>query len=289
VSVQQHIVFAGTRDGGHLAQEALKHWPARGSYRTQLHIFAGEATDELEYETIQHIEDRFQNDEEDVHIYDSNGNVAGHETTNDDDRVDINLRQQNRNEKKDRKLDTLPDLKTIIFENEDEEDSVIPYLHVDGTSMSVQMSILAQTEYLLKARKIVVVGLEHSPDLNVNELIEFFRQLEYKTFMLGLRQLTRIDNLCPEILHNVMQHPSLASSTKHWLLSGGGGGGGGGSNTNIGQSISGSLNMPPFFVAMPRGRHNKEEMSIQHMYDLFSGASGLLQVKTANDRVANVK
>jgi hypothetical protein len=295
VSVQQHIVFAGTRDGGHLAQEALKHWPARGSYRTQLHIFAAEATDELEYETIQHIEDRFQNDEEDVHIYDSNGNVAGHETTNDDDRVDINLRQQqqkNRNEKKERKLDSLPDLKTIIFENDDEEDSVIPYLHVDGTSMSVQMSILSQTEYLLKARKIVVVGLEHSPDLNVHELIEFFRQLEYKTFMLGLRQLTRIDNLCPEILHNVMQHPSLASPTKHWLLSAGASSSsssGSSSDSRVTTMGESSLSMPPFFVAMPRGRHNKEEMSIQHMYDLFSGASGLLQVKTANDRVANVK
>ena len=90
--------------------------------------------------------------------------------------------------------------------------------------------------------------------------------------MLGLRQLTRIDNLCPEILDNVMQHPTLASSQSgSWL-----------SSNNM-------LRMPPFFIAMPRGRHSKEEMGIQHMYDLFSGASGVLQVKTANDRVANVK
>lgn len=88
-------------------------------------------------------------------------------------------------------------------------------------------------------------------------MIEFFRRLTYKTFLLGLRQLTRVDNLCPEILHNVMDHPSLASPGTNWFLE----------NENV-------LRMPPFFVAMPRGRHSKEEMGIQHMYNLFSGASG---------------
>jgi hypothetical protein len=279
VSVQQHIVFAGTRDGGHLAHEALKHWPARGTYRTQLHVFAGHSSDELDYETIQTIEDRFHGYDEDVHIYDSNGNVAGHEKSNDDDTVDEQLKQQG-TEKKEQPVmyEALPDIKKVIFESDEDEDSVIPYLHVDGTSMAMQMSILSQTEHLLNDRKIVVVGLEHTPDLNVNDLIEFFRKLNYKTFMLGLRQLTRIDNLCPEILNNVMQHPSLAvmnNANGNWL------------------DLMGNANpvhsMPPFFVAMPRGRHSKEEMGIQHMYDLFSGASGLLQVKTANDRVANVK
>ena len=44
---------------------------------------------------------------------------------------------------------------------------------------------------------------------------------------------------------------------------------------------------PPFFVAMPRGRLNKEEMTIQHMYDLFGGYDGGGgQVQTANDRKA---
>ena len=44
---------------------------------------------------------------------------------------------------------------------------------------------------------------------------------------------------------------------------------------------------PPFFVAMPRGRRNKEEMTIQHMYDLFGGyGGGGGQIKTANDRKA---
>jgi hypothetical protein len=120
--------------------------------------------------------------------------------------------------------------------------------------------------------------LEHPPDLDVNDLIEFFRNLNYKTFMLGLRQLTRIDNLCPEILENVMDHPSLALLSRNsW-----------GGLVGTGQHRN-TLSMPPFFVAMPRGRHSKEEMAIQHMYDLFSGSSGVSQVKTANDRVANVK
>jgi hypothetical protein len=275
VSVQQHIVFAGARDGGHLAQEALKHWPPRGSYRTQLHVFAERATDELDYETVQQIEDRFKDNEEDVHIYDSSGNVAGNANAEDDDAVDehLNQQKQEQQQQKEPEYDTLPDLRKVVFQNDDEEDSVIPYLHVDGMSMAVQMSILSKAEQLLQDRKIVVVGLEHSPDLDINDLIAFFRRLNYKTFMLGLRQLTRIDNLCPEILENVMQHPTLASSNRaNWLSS----------NSNV-------LSMPPFFVAMPRGRHSKEEMGIQHMYDLFSGASGDLQVKTANDRVANVK
>jgi hypothetical protein len=96
--------------------------------------------------------------------------------------------------------------------------------------------------------------------------------------MLGLRQLTRIDNLCPEILNNVLMHPSLASNNG-WSLN------------PFGERVESDIvpMMPPFFVAMPRGRHSKEEMSIQHMYDLFSGAAGLSQVKTANDRVATVK
>ena len=41
---------------------------------------------------------------------------------------------------------------------------------------------------------------------------------------------------------------------------------------------------PAFFVALPKGRHSKEEMTIQHMYDLFGGGGG--QVATANDRKA---
>ncbi|KAI2493020.1 hypothetical protein MHU86_21521 [Fragilaria crotonensis] len=220
VSLQQHVVFAGTRDGGHLAQEALKHWPPRGTYRTQLHVFADRASDDLDYETVQRIEDRFKGNEEDVHIYDFFGNVAGNQNSEDDDAVDEHLKQQKQqqHQEKEPEYDTLPDLKKVVFQNDDDEVTVIPYLHVDGTSMAMQMSILSQAENLLQDRKIVVVGLEHSPDLDINDLIEFFRKVNYKTFMLGLRQLTRIDNLCPEILDNVMQHPTLASSNRNnWL------------------------------------------------------------------------
>lgn len=166
VSVQQHVVFTGTRDGGHLAQEALKHWPARGTYRTQLHVFADQSSDELDYETIQTIVDRFKGDEQDVHIYDANANIAGHKEENDDNRVDEALKRQPMVVEKN--FSKLPDLKTVIFDADDDEDAVIPYLHVDGTSMAMQMSILTQTEHLLEEHKIVVVGLEHTPDLDVN-------------------------------------------------------------------------------------------------------------------------
>jgi hypothetical protein len=277
VLLQQHVVFAGTRDGGHLAQEALKHWPARGSYHTQLHVFSDETPNEsLEYETLQGIEDLFGKYTAEVHIYDKNGNKAGQEEENDDDEVDSALKNRKPDEAK--KFIELPNMKKLIFDEDDEDDSVIPYLHVDGTSMSNQMEILNKVMPLLQENLVVVVGLEHSPDMNVHQLIDFFHDLEYKTFMLGLRQLTRIDNLCPEILNNVLMHPSLASN-KGWSLN------------PFGDHEESDIvpMMPPFFVAMPRGRHSKEEMSIQHMYDLFSGAAGLSQVKTANDRVATVK
>ena len=278
IEVQQHIIFAGSRDSGHLAQEALKHWPARGTYRTQLHVFADESPNEnLDYETLQGIEDRFQSHHDNIHIYDKNGNVAGHEEENDDDEIDAALRNRKSAESS-KTFDELPNMKILIFGGDDDEDTVIPYMHVDGMAMTNQMEILKKAMPLLQDKKVVVVGLEHSPDMHVHELIEFFRDREYKTFMLGLRQLTRIDNLCPEILNNVLMHPSLAT------------------NRGWGIDMFGSHNssdtvpmMPPFFVAMPRGRHSKEEMSIQHMYDLFSGAAGLSQVKTANDRVATVK
>lgn len=275
VGVQQHVVFAGTRDGGHLAQEALRHWPARGSYRTQLHVLAGgQEQERMQFETIQDLEDLFADDHQDVHIYDSAGNTIGDDDYEDDDGLDEELKGRQLKTQVRQHNQELPDLQTVIFEPDEEEDSVIPYLHVDGTTMASQMDILYKATSLLRERKVVVVGLEHSGDLDVQELIDFFRSLNYKTFMLGLRQLTRIDNLCPEILANVMQHPSLESSRGRWFPS-----------VNDEKRVK----RPPFFVAMPRGRHSKEEMSIQHMYDLFSGASGLLQVKTANDRVASVK
>ena len=276
LSVQQHVVFAGTRDGGHLAEEALKHWPPRGSYRTQLHVLSSHDYDntEGEYENLQDIEELFQDNNIGVKIYDSHGNlVSGEVEAQDDDTIDEELKKRQLYVQKHRTHRELPDLQQLIFEQDDEEDSVIPYLHVDGTSMADQMDILYKASNLLRDRKVVVVGLEHSPDMDVQELIDFFSTVKYKTFMLGLRQLTRIDNLCPEILQNVLQHPSLGTEGGSWFSS----------------ESQHRIRPPPFFIAMPRGRPCMEEMSIQHMYDLFSGASGLLQVKTANDRVASVK
>lgn len=53
------------------------------------------------------------------------------------------------------------------------------------------------------------MGIENSPDLDANELIDFFREVNYKTFFLGKIQITRIDHLCPEMLEEVISHPSL--------------------------------------------------------------------------------
>jgi hypothetical protein len=87
LKVAQHIVFAGSRDGGHLAQEALIHWPARGVHRTTLHVLAdGDSKDALAYENLAAMENRFATFNDFIHLYDSKGNIAGiTESASDDD------------------------------------------------------------------------------------------------------------------------------------------------------------------------------------------------------------
>eukprot|EP00521_Asterionellopsis_glacialis_P014525 CAMPEP_0195309316 /NCGR_PEP_ID=MMETSP0707-20130614/38677_1 /TAXON_ID=33640 /ORGANISM="Asterionellopsis glacialis, Strain CCMP134" /LENGTH=391 /DNA_ID=CAMNT_0040373613 /DNA_START=631 /DNA_END=1809 /DNA_ORIENTATION=+ len=325
--LKQHVLFLGSRDGGHLAKEALYHWPPRGSYQTQLHVFGEKGQDELEYEYLNELENRFDKAENHVHLYDWYGNVAGGPPDDDDEEEDDDdglfgkkkrkkrrtkqLEDFNDGENAELERDELPDVKNLLFDSlfqQDEEseekdddsmsdeerrlqdnpmfDTIIPYMHVDGLSMKHQLNILDKTTSLLEDRKIVAVGVEHTPDMDVKELIAFFTKLHYKTFMLGLRQLTRIDNLCDEMLDNIYDHPFLENSKKSKSLI---------SKLFPPESASGgefSLKQantpryPPFFIAMPKGRLQKEEMTIQHMYDLFSGAGGGGQVKTANDRKA---
>ena len=93
--------------------------------------------------------------------------------------------------------------------------------------------------------------------------------------------MARIDNLCPETLNDVLAHPFIDPAPSTWssiLL------------TKLGvrrqeTKSTSEYKTPPFFVAFPRGRINREEMSIQHAYDLFGGIDGEKNVKTANDRI----
>jgi hypothetical protein len=285
IELEQHVIFTGNRDGGHLADEALRHWPPRGSYRTQLHVFAAASKDAIHHQYLSGLEDRFKAKGKHIHLYDHVGRRTGM-TAEDDDEEDREDEDEGEPKDKDPKYDfepenegELPELQKLLFpemekpkterEEEDDEEKdeiVIPYMHIDGSSMKDQMDILTKASSLLESKKVVVVGLEHSPDMKIEEIIDFFRDLQYKTFMVGVRQLTRIDNLCPEVLDNVMNHPNL--KVKNSMLS------------------KPEARYPPFFVAMPKGRRSKEEMTVQHMYDLFSGSGGGGQVKTANDRKA---
>jgi hypothetical protein len=160
---------------------------------------------------------------------------------------------------------------SLLWDEEDETgiQSIIPYFHVDGSSMTSQLSVLNKARSLFDNHTIAVAGIEHSADMDINQLADFFTSVNYKTFMLGLRQLSRIDNLCPEILENILDHPYIHNDQGDWLPHG-----------------EKQRTTPPFFVAMPKSRHQLEEMTIQHMYDLFSGEGGGGQVKTANDRKA---
>ncbi|KAL7462412.1 hypothetical protein ACHAXS_002789, partial [Conticribra weissflogii] len=371
--IRQHLIFAESRDGGHLAHEAIRHWPPRGKFKTMVHVLASEdlpffgAGDEdaenravaraLGYGSLEDVELRFRGNDK-ARVYDRDGNMAGlpaAEGADDDetdglDEIDVPDREtlefRIRSGKRRRRNNALgdgdanstetsygyvlppgikpyPDLRALLpFEDEDdgEGDIVVPYLHVDGISMGHQMAVLESARSLLEDQTIVVVGLEHSRDLDVRVLIEFFRRVGYKTFFLGARQIARIDNLCEEVLDDVLEHPSVSAPKaglwrrlfmKLGLISkdelrivvadpkqrkreiarelklelasrmndnGDIQGGGGAFGPKRRET-------PPFFVAMPRGRRSKEEMTIQHMYDLFGGyGGGGGQIKTANDR-----
>lgn len=288
-ALQQSLVFAGSRDGGHLAEIALKHWPPRGSFRTKLHVVAADATedednlDPLQYDYLNAIEERFKGNKN-VQIYDREG-VAGLEM---DDDESEGLDSQD-----------VPAFKTLPKRNETstrggyldfqslftEEEHVIPYMHIDGEKLTDQMEILESVKPLLEDNTVVALGIEHSPDLDAYELLNFFSEVEYKLFFLGSRQVSRIDHLCEEILDDIIRHPSITPGKptllgdvlfKLGLIDHG-----------LGTDEDQSKKYPPFFIAMPKGRINKEEMTIQHMYDLFGGyGGGGGQIKTANDRKA---
>jgi len=336
--IQQHILFTGTRDGGHLAEIAMKQWPPRGEFRTQIHVIAdstdnsiGISNDALGYGPLDSIERRFQDhaNSENVHIYDYDGNKAGLVNSDIDDDDMFQQRQEEmfgmQNDDIDNVSNSLevdddlvmesgsayPPMKKLLssyFERTSNEDpfdeeafqkqdrkNLIPYLHVDGISFSHQLGILRSALPLLQDNIIVTIGIEHSFDMDIKALIEFFRSVKYKTFFLGRRQIARIDHLCPEILEEILNHPAVSPKSpsifrrafQYFNLIPHD------STTINGQHalsknshLENAINYPPFFIALPRGRHSKEEMTIQHMYDLFGGFGGGGQIKTANDRKA---
>eukprot|EP00549_Striatella_unipunctata_P000804 CAMPEP_0118691284 /NCGR_PEP_ID=MMETSP0800-20121206/10591_1 /TAXON_ID=210618 ORGANISM="Striatella unipunctata, Strain CCMP2910" /NCGR_SAMPLE_ID=MMETSP0800 /ASSEMBLY_ACC=CAM_ASM_000638 /LENGTH=563 /DNA_ID=CAMNT_0006589039 /DNA_START=1 /DNA_END=1692 /DNA_ORIENTATION=- len=286
---QQHLVFAGTRDGGNLAAHALNFWPSRGAFKTQLHVMAATDLDEneaggLDYAALQQMEERFKQNgaSTHIHLYDGHGQVAGDGSEMDDDFAQRTAKNNNV-EQDQEQLGEVSLRSILVLEEEEDDELLIPYFHVDGKSMSSQLSVLNQAKALLESKSVVVVGMEHSADMDVETLIDFFHSVEYKTFLLGSRQLSRIDNLCPEVLQNVLDHPSISIGGKfsgpfavfsRYLLE------------SKQRKKSKSPITPPFFVALPKGRRKREEMTIQHMYDLFGGYNGGGQVKTANDRKA---
>ena len=313
-NIFQHLIFANSRDNGELAQAAMGQWPPRGSFRTQVHVLsaapnAKKSLDGLEYGPLQGIEETFQNhaNAKNVHIYDHQGQRAGLKPTDadddeygdefmiDDDNTAMDFEELIQTDDDAIKFnETLkyPHFKKLLqplMEEYDEIEHVVPYLHVDGENAKQQMHVLESARSLLMTNSIVTVGVEHAPNLDVWELIDFFKSVNYKTFMLGKRQTARIDHLCPEILQDILNHPHLKREKKTWIRS-----------TleyfKILKQKPPTDNMhlmpdhfqtPPFFVAMPRGRRSKEEMTIQHMYDLFGGlGGGGGQIATANDRKA---
>ena len=286
-NLHQHIIFAGVRDGGYLAEKAFQSWPRRESQPSELHIVAADTnlqnTDSLEYSYLEGVENRFKG-KQDVHVYDRFG-LAGQKGEEneevDDDRLSSIM------ESFEDGTDNLPypDLSAFLGksdENNQGREEIISYMHVDGEQMEDQIEILGRAIPLFKSKSIISVGIEHSPDMDVKSLVKFFNSVGYKTFFLGSRQLARIDNLCPETLDDVLMHPIIDESKVRWstrLLN----------MLNFNKDkeemiLANSYRTPPFYIALPRGRANEGEMAIQHAYDLFGGFDGEKEIKTANDR-----
>lgn len=320
MTMQQHLLFTGTRDGGHLASIAMKYWPTRGSYRTQIHVIASDdgasndnTEDALDYGSLSQIETTFQNhpNAQNIHIYDPKGQKAGivrsdiddddvfrimeEEMFGSDDDEDDNIKHNDFLSNSNYDYVSLTNLFAPYFERGNDDDDglnskteqIIPYFHVDGMSASRQFDILKSSQSLLEDNTIVIVGVEHSPDMDIHQLIEFFRSVNYKTFFLGKSQIARIDHLCPEILEQVLSHKSITPPEENHIrkllqyfniIPQ--------SNHPVHPHDDNKLQYPPFFIAMPRGRRSKEEMTIQHNYDLFGGGGGGGQIATANDRKA---
>ena len=296
-SIRQHLIFTEVRDSGHLAHEAMKHWPPRGKHRTMVHVVAAQdsvdsndvAAEALGYGHLEDIEVRFKGNDR-AKIYDREGNLAGlvdeegvddDETLNemmemevpDGETLELRRRSVKNNKKRGSSMvnstvlsdgSMYPNLRLMLpFEEEDEDgEIVVPYLHVDGVSMTHQMQVLESARSLLEDKTIVIVGIEHSPGMDVRALIAFFKDVQYKTFFLGARQVARIDNLCEEVLNDVLDHPAVSPPKPSILRR---------LFINVGLvsgeelriapksatdtvSINKKRETPPFFVAMPRGR-----------------------------------
>lgn len=279
IHLKQHLIFTGIRDGGLLAEKAFQGWPRRGSLYSELHVVTADTdNDSLEYSLLGSIEERFKG-KDNIRVYSREG-IAGLRIDEDGNFIEKekyissfhkNLLNGTKNNL------PYPDLQSFIQQSKGD---VIPYLHVDGLRMADQFEILINAVPLFKSKTVSAVGIEHSPDMNILKLVKFFDSVEYKTFFLGSRRLARIDNLCPETLLDVLQYLLTNSLNTRWpdmfrkML-----------RFRVNHDISNEYQHPPFFVALPRGRLNQEEMAIQHTYDLFGGFDGEKEITTANDRL----
>ena len=335
ITVHQHLIFAGVRDSGHLAEKAMIYWPPRGNNKIIVHLIAADqddlknSTDDkedniendnddpLQYQYLHEIENRFKGNGQ-ILIYDKHG-IAGSvlEDKEDDDDYDApeddEIREIAKHIKSHGKSGNTMDVTSIIkpFQDQyDDEALMVPYLHVDGVKMEQQLEVLSSAVPLLESRTIIAVGIEHAPDTDVFTLISFFKNVGYKTFFLGSRQIARIDHLCEEILLDVLKHPSITPPLPNTLrmilhklgmmdlpvvnwkklhddlfekqMSNM-------TNNNFmtKRNVMSRRSYPPFFIAMPGDLAHRQAMQIQHMYDLFGGYdSGGGQIKTANDRKA---
>mmetsp|Transcript_27957 Transcript_27957/g.40481 ORF Transcript_27957/g.40481 Transcript_27957/m.40481 type:complete len:210 (-) Transcript_27957:147-776(-) len=153
--------------------------------------------DVLEYGPLDEIEARFKG-KPNTHIYDRQG-FAGLEG-DDDEAPSLDLPEEEEEMFQRKRASSFtnstsnlpyPDFTKMIYPERDDEDKdeldnegenvqhevVVPYLHIDGRLYEAQIEIINTAKPLLHQNKIVVVGVEHSPDLDVHDLIRGFNEV----------------------------------------------------------------------------------------------------------------
>jgi len=246
----QHLIFSGLKNGGYLANIASLSWPIKKhglQEKVILHLIND--SDDENAESFNDIVDNLSLKEKVdrvVRIHDLNGisRIFGQNVQS-----------------------SVPDVSSLIYP-ETVEEIVIPYLHVGGQRMRDQLDILDGAVPLFLNQSIATVGVEHTIDVDVDVLLQFFNSMNYRTYFLGKNHLVRIDNLCESVLHSIINRPEfkIPLSTSDPMKS-----------NKYRYHIA-----PAFYVALAGDRFEAEVRSIQHAYDMLGVYSS--QPSNAQDR-----
>ena len=273
----QHLIFSGLKNGGYLANIASLLWPIKKhglQEKVTLHLI--DDSDDEHAETFNDIVDNLSLKEKVdkvVHIHDLTAINRASDETNQKIQSEMpseswfSFAKHAPKLRKTQQTDIM-DISSLIQSSSESNEDVIPYFHVGGQYMRNQVDLLNGAIPFFRNQSIATVGVEHSRDMDVDTLLQFFNSMKYKTYLLGKNHLVRIDNLCQSVLHGILERPEFKIPLpKSDQMKNGG---------------YGFHTAPAFYVALAGSRFESEVRSIQHTYDMLGVYS--LQPSNAQDR-----